>query len=84
MILAEGTPAETYIDYAGRQGFDNYADYIALYGEGRMIPEHPAPRITGARQLPPALRARLGIVGAALSGKRAARNVRSPSAARET
>ena len=64
-ILAEGTPAETYIDYAGRQGFDNYADYIALYGEGRMIPEHPAPRITGARQLPPALRARLGIVRAA-------------------
>ena len=65
IILAEGTPTETYIDYAGRQGFDNYADYIALYGEGRMIPEHPAPRVTSARQLPPALRARLGIVRAA-------------------
>ncbi|WP_213686378.1 Hint domain-containing protein, partial [Roseicyclus sp.] len=65
IILAEGTPTETYIDYAGRQGFDNYADYIAFYGEGRMIPEHPAPRVTSARQLPPALRARLGIVLAA-------------------
>ena len=65
VILAEGTPAETYIDYAGRQGFDNYADYIALYGEGLLVAEHPAPRVTSARQLPPALHARLGIVRAA-------------------
>ncbi|PWK60451.1 Hint domain-containing protein [Roseicyclus mahoneyensis] len=65
VILAEGTPAETYIDYAWRQAFDNYAEYVALYGEDRAIAENPAPRITSARQLPVEVQARLGIVRAA-------------------
>ncbi|MBF9046671.1 hypothetical protein LSUCC0031_06015 [Rhodobacterales bacterium LSUCC0031] len=65
LILAEGTPAETFIDYAGRQTFDNYADYLALHGGDRMIPENPAPRVTSARMLPPALKARLGLERAA-------------------
>lgn len=65
VILAEGTPAETYIDYAGRRVFDNYAEYVALYGEERGIVENPAPRVTCARMLPPALKARLGISRAA-------------------
>lgn len=60
IILAEGTPVESYIDYAGRRMFDNYAEYVALYGEDRAIVENPAPRVTSARMLPPALRARLG------------------------
>lgn len=61
IILAEGTPAETYIDYAGRRVFDNYAEYVALYGEEWGIVENPAPRVTCARMLPPALKAQLGI-----------------------
>ncbi|MDG3042431.1 Hint domain-containing protein [Roseicyclus marinus] len=65
IILAEGVPAETYIDYAGRRVFDNYAEYVALLGEEREIIENPAPRVTSARMLPPAIRARLGIVRAA-------------------
>jgi hypothetical protein len=59
IILAEGAPAETFIDYVGRQVFDNYADYVALYGEERIITEAPYPRISTPRLLPPALRARL-------------------------
>ncbi|PWK60648.1 Hint domain-containing protein [Roseicyclus mahoneyensis] len=59
VILAEAVPAETYIDYVGRQAFDNYGEYLALYGADRAIAEMGVPRITSARQLPPALRARL-------------------------
>jgi hypothetical protein len=65
VILAEGAPAESFIDYAGRQAFDNYAEYVALYGAAQVIAEQPAPRIACARLLPPALRARLGIAQAA-------------------
>ena len=65
IILAEGAPAETYIDYAGRRAFDNYAEYVALYGADRAIAENPAPRISSARMLPAALCARLGIRRAA-------------------
>lgn len=65
VILAEGTPTETFIDYAGRQAFDNYAEYVALYGADRAIAENPAPRISSARMLPAALCARLGIRRAA-------------------
>ena len=65
VILAEGAPAETYIDYVGRRAFANYAEYVALYGEDRVIPEMAEARITSARQLPPAIRARLARVRAA-------------------
>jgi len=65
IILAEGAPVETYIDYAGRQAFDNYAEYVARYGADRPIAENPAPRISSARMLPAALCARLGIRRAA-------------------
>jgi hypothetical protein len=59
IILAEGAPAETFIDYVGRQAFDNYAEYVALYGEERIITEAPYPRISTPRLLPPARKARL-------------------------
>ena len=35
IILAEGVAAETYVDYVGRQAFDNHAEYVALYGAER-------------------------------------------------
>jgi hypothetical protein len=59
VILANGAAAETFIDYAGRAAFDNHAEYLALYGAEPMIAELPLPRISAARQLPAAIRARL-------------------------
>jgi len=62
IILAEGTPTETYIDYVGRQAFDNYDEHVTLQGEDRRIVEMACPRITSARLLPGSIRARLGLV----------------------
>jgi hypothetical protein len=59
VILANGAPAETYVDYAQRSVFDNHAEYVALYGNEPTIAEMPLPRISARRLVPPALRARL-------------------------
>jgi len=56
VILAEGAPAETYIDYVARRAFDNHAEYVALYGDEQTIAEMPAPRISAARLVPQALK----------------------------
>ena len=72
VILAEGAPAETFIDYAGRAAFDNYDDYLTLYGADRIIREAPLPRISSARMLPQALRDRLGIGRGAETASRVA------------
>lgn len=61
VILAEGAPAETFIDYVGRQSFDNHAEYLELYGAERCIPEMLTPRISAWRLVPEAIRARLRI-----------------------
>ena len=58
VILAEGTPAETFVDNVSRRRYDNYSEYEALYGgENRMIEELPQPRAMSARQVPPSIRA---------------------------
>lgn len=62
VILANGAPTETFIDYTGRRAFDNHAEYVALYGAERILPEMRLPRITSARHLPGALRRKLGLV----------------------
>ncbi|MEY8842593.1 hypothetical protein AB9K41_26480, partial [Cribrihabitans sp. XS_ASV171] len=59
VILANGAPAETYVDYIQRRAFDNYAEYLELYDEERTIPEMPLPRISAARLVPGGIRARL-------------------------
>ena len=60
LVLAEGAPAETYLDHVTRRRFDNFAEYEALYGaEVPAIAELPLPRVKSARQLPAAVRARL-------------------------
>jgi hypothetical protein len=60
LILAEGVPAETFLDTVTRRRFDNFADYEALYGDtGPVLAELPLPRIKSARQLPGSLRERL-------------------------
>lgn len=60
-ILANGVPAETFVDYVGRRGFDNYQEYLDLYGCERIIPEMPYTRISAQRQLPSYLEKRFGI-----------------------
>ena len=61
VILAEGAATETFIDIPGRKAFDNYPDYLELYGVERIVPEMNAPRITARRLVPDAIKARLGI-----------------------
>lgn len=60
LILAEGVPAETFVDNVTRRRFDNFAEYEALYGDGAAtMPEIALPRVKSARQLPQAIRGRL-------------------------
>lgn len=61
VILANGTEAETYVDYVDRKAFDNYAEYVELYGHETRIVEMPRHRISSRRLLPLAVRQRLGI-----------------------
>ncbi len=65
VILANGAPAETFVDYNQRGGFDNHAEYVALYGQELTIREMPLPRVSAARLVPPSIRARLASSGAA-------------------
>jgi hypothetical protein len=44
LILAEGVPAETFVDNVDRLGFDNWAEHAALYGNEPSIAEMPYPR----------------------------------------
>lgn len=59
LVLAEGAPAETFIDNVDRMRFDNYAEYAELYPEDRAIVEMAYPRAKAHRQVPPAIRDRL-------------------------
>ena len=60
LILAEGVPAETFLDTVTRRRFDNFAEFEALYGDtGASIAELNLPRVKSARQFPAALRNRL-------------------------
>ncbi|MEL7115499.1 MAG: Hint domain-containing protein, partial [Pseudomonadota bacterium] len=67
VILANGTPSETFIDATTRSHFDNYQEYLDLYGADRIIREIAMPRIATARLVPQAIRARLGFAAIALS-----------------
>lgn len=57
LILAEGAPAETFIDNIDRMAFDNWADRQQIVGEDDAIAELDLPRVKSARQLPPHVRA---------------------------
>ena len=59
LILANGMPAETFVDNVDRMGFDNWAEHEALFGGTVTLVELPHPRAKSARQLPAALRDRL-------------------------
>ena len=54
VVLANGgVPAESFIDYVSRSGFDNYDEYLDLAGADRLIKEMPFARISARRLLPP-------------------------------
>lgn len=53
VILAAGAPVETYIDATTRSVFDNYDQYLTLFGPPRTtMPILPYARVFGRRQLP--------------------------------
>ena len=59
IILANGAPAETFIDNVSRRVFDNYAEFEKLYGDVPEMEELPYPRAMSARQVPGRVWARL-------------------------
>jgi len=59
LILAENTPAETFVDNIDRMKFDNWAEHEALYPDGKPIEEMPYPRAKARRQVPMSVRASL-------------------------
>ncbi len=60
-LLANNTPAESFVDVADRTNFENYQDYVDMYGAERIIPQMDMPRISSQRMVPLSLRARLNI-----------------------
>jgi hypothetical protein len=59
IILANGAPAETFIDNVSRRAFDNFAEFEALYGDVPEMEELPFPRAMSARQVPQGIFMRL-------------------------
>ncbi|WP_246565029.1 Hint domain-containing protein [Ancylobacter sonchi] len=62
LILAEGVPAETFVDNVTRRRFDNWHE-----APQAPIAEMDRPRIKSARQMPAAIRARLDVHAEELS-----------------
>jgi hypothetical protein len=69
LILAENTPAETFIDNVDRLAFDNWREHEALYPDGKPIVEMPYPRAKSHRQVPRAIREQLSTRSAILTGE---------------
>ena len=61
IILANGSPAETFVDNASRRAFDNFAEFEALHGDPSEMKERPYPRASNARHLPARIKVRLGL-----------------------
>jgi Hint domain len=59
LILAEGAPAETFVDNDDRMGFDNWNEFQALYPQGKTVTELPYPRAKSRRQIPVSVRVAL-------------------------
>lgn len=70
IVLAEGTPAETFIDNVSRQRFDNHGEYEALYGADSAMEQLEQPRAMSHRQVPAAIHARIAKAAAALAPER--------------
>ncbi len=65
LILAEGIPAETFIDNVQRLAFDNWQEHEALGDAPKPLVEMNLPRAKSARQVPQALATRLAALAVA-------------------
>ena len=65
VVFANGVSAETFVDTSSRANFDNFAEYLDLYGDEQVIAESPLPRIASGRMLPGSIRARINVASAA-------------------
>jgi hypothetical protein len=72
LVLAEGAPAETFVDNVDREVFDIWDEYKAIVGDEAPIPEMDLPRAKSHRQVPAAVRALIAERAEALLGKVAA------------
>ena len=61
IVLANGAPAETFVDNVSRRAFDNFAEFEKLYGDQPEMKELSNPRASISRHLPSRIRKRLGI-----------------------
>ena len=61
IILANGVPAETFIDNVSRRAFDNFAEFERIHDDQSEMKELPYPRASNARHLPDRIKARLGL-----------------------
>lgn len=66
LVLAEGVPAESFVDNAERLGFDNWAEHEALCGHLPPVAEMDRPRAKSHRQVPMRTRRHLDARAAAL------------------
>jgi hypothetical protein len=67
LLIAEGVPAESFVDNARRENFDNWAQHEALFPQGHSIEELSLPRAQSARQVPMAIRQRLAARATAIA-----------------
>jgi len=69
LLFADGAPAESFVDNCERLNFDNWAEFTALYPNGKSVEELPYPRAKSRRQVPVHIRVRLAeramVIGAA-------------------
>jgi hypothetical protein len=70
LILAEGVPAETFVDNTERLAFDNWDEHVKLFPEGRSIQELSYPRAVSARQVPASTARKLAARASELAGSR--------------
>jgi hypothetical protein len=68
IILAEGAPAETFMDHISRTCFNNYSQYQELYPEDHEMMELDIPRVRYQRQLPNAVKRKLEAISEVLMG----------------
>ena len=68
LILAENTPAETFVDNVDRLNFDNWQEHEALYPDGKQVSELPFPRAKSHRQVPVSTRVMLADRALTLGG----------------
>lgn len=59
LLLAEGAPAESFVDCVDRLAFDNWDEHLRLFPQGRALDDIGLPRVKAQRQFPRAVRALL-------------------------